>query len=152
MKRFPVLVSFLFVLARSSAFTIHPPATALSLSRTALFSSIPEPGPCPSCNDDNAYWDGSSLFVCTACDHEWPVDELQVEEQATEDNLTRDSNGFVLETGDTCVLIKDLAKGKLKKGLKVKIRLGDYGDGHDCQANIADVGTYALKSEFLKKV
>ena len=64
----------------------------------------------------------------------------------------KDVNGKVLEAGDTCVLTQDLAKGKLKKGLKVKIRVGDYGDGHDCEATVKGVGTYALKSQFLKKV
>jgi protein PhnA len=61
-------------------------------------------------------------------------------------------NGVELAAGDSVVLIKDLGKG-LKKGLKVgKIRLGDYGDGHDVEASIAGKGTYLLKSEFLKKV
>lgn len=68
------------------------------------------------------------------------------------DDSTRDVNGNILERGDTVVLVKDLGKG-LKKGTKVKnIRLGDYGDGHDIEANIAGMGTYALKSQFLKKV
>ena len=49
------------------------------------------------------------------------------------------------------VLIKDLAKGSLKKGLEVKVRLGDFGDNHDLQAVIPSKGTYALKSEFVKK-
>jgi uncharacterized Zn ribbon protein len=91
------------------------------------------------------------MFACTACGHEWPVEG---EAKVLDPDLmaTRDSNGFVLLSGDTCVLIQDLAKGKLKKGQKVKIRLGDYGAGHDCEANIPGVGTYALKSKFLKKV
>jgi uncharacterized Zn ribbon protein len=66
--------------------------------------------------------------------------------------MTRDCNGNILKANDSCILTQDLAKGKLKKGLKVKIRLGDYGDGHDCEATIAGMGTYALKSQFLKKV
>jgi uncharacterized Zn ribbon protein len=81
----------------------------------------------------------------TACAHEWGVAtaaEAASEKETQEDGLTRDVNGNILEQGDTCVLIKDLAKGKLKKGLKVKIRLGDYGDGHDCQAAIPKEGTY----------
>jgi len=115
---------------------------------------IPEPGPCPECQDENTYWDGVTLFVCTSCAHEWPITAADGDDNG-EDNdaaTTRDVNGNILETNDSCVLIKDLAKGKLKKGLKVKIRLGDYGDGHDCEATIPGVGTYALKSEFLKRV
>jgi protein PhnA len=122
------------------------------LATTSIFA-IPEPGACPECADENSYWDGSTLFVCTACAHEWPVDAAEGDEgEENDDGLSRDVNGNVLESGDTCVLVKDLAKGKLKKGLKVKIRLGDYGDGHDCEASISQLGTYALKSEFLKKV
>jgi len=104
--------------------------------------------------DENTYWDGVTLFVCTSCAHEWPITAADGDDNG-EDNdaaTTRDVNGNILETNDSCVLIKDLAKGKLKKGLKVKIRLGDYGDGHDCEATIPGVGTYALKSEFLKRV
>jgi protein PhnA len=120
---------------------------------TTSVSAIPEPGACPECADENSYWDGSTLFVCTACAHEWAVDAAEGDDgEEDDDGLPRDVNGNVLESGDTCVLVKDLAKGKLKKGLKVKIRLGDYGDGHDCEASISQLGTYALKSEFLKKV
>eukprot|EP00978_Attheya_sp_CCMP212_P034620 scaffold145922_cov69-Attheya_sp.AAC.1 len=145
--------------SRSASFLLHQPvAVATTTSKSSrLFSSvIPEPGACPECSDDNAYWDGSTLFVCTACGHEWPVESAEAstgDEASTEDeDVTRDSNGNILEAGDTVVLIKDLAKG-LKKGMKVsKIRLGDYGGGHDMEANIPGMGTYALKSQFVKKV
>jgi protein PhnA len=115
--------------------------------------AMPEPGPCPECSDDNAYWDGSTNFVCTACGHEWPVDTAtnDDEEEADDDGIIRDSNGNILETGDTVVLTKELGKG-LKKGLKVtRIRLGDFGDGHDVEASIPGLGTFLLKSQFLKK-
>ena len=97
------------------------------------------------------------MFVCTNCNHEWPAVDVSAAGGDTSDDtdeelLTRDCNGNILKQNDGCVLIKDLAKGKLKKGLKVKVRLGDYGDGHDCEASIPGVGTYALKSQFLKKV
>jgi protein PhnA len=131
--------------------------TTPSSISTRLFSGIPEPGSCPECSDENTYWDGSGLFVCTNCSHEWTAIAATdggdgASQETDEDDVTRDVNGNILESGVTCVLIKDLAKGKLKKGLKVKIRLGDYGDGHDCEATISGVGTYALKSQFLKKV
>uniref|UniRef100_A0A7S0CHX1 Protein YjdM C-terminal domain-containing protein n=1 Tax=Proboscia inermis TaxID=420281 RepID=A0A7S0CHX1_9STRA len=130
----------------------------ITTTQTRLsYSTIPEPGACPGCGDETTYWDGSTLFVCTACANEWAVDSVAQNKDAvssTDDDevLIRDVNGNILETGDGCVLVQDLAKGKLKKGLKVKIRLGDYGDGHDCEASISGVGTYALKSKFLKKV
>ena len=34
---------------------------------------------------------------------------------------------------------------------QVKVRLGDFGDNHDLQATIPSKGTYALKSEFVRK-
>lgn len=142
--------------ARGTAFLKQPSVyRTTAASNTRFFSSLPEPGPCPECSDENSYWDGSTLFVCTACAHEWPVEDAAGETASVDgddDNVTRDSNGNILEQGDMCVLIKDLAKGKLKKGLKVKLRLGDYGGGHDCEATVVGSGTYVLKSEFLKKI
>jgi protein PhnA len=121
---------------------------------TALFEAIPEPGPCPECNDENGYWDGSTNFVCIACGHEWLVasqNENGDNGDDDSDDTIRDSNGNILESGDTVVLTKELGKG-LKKGLKVtRIRVGDYGDDHDVQANIPGLGTFNLKSQFLKK-
>jgi len=112
---------------------------------------VPEPGPCPECSDENGYWDGATNFVCVACGHEWLVEASQEEDADVDDGVVRDSNGNILESGDTVVLTKELGKG-LKKGLKItRIRLGDYGDGHDCQATIPGLGTYDLKSQFLKK-
>ena len=65
--------------------------------------------------------------------------------------IIRDSNGNILEGGETVTLTKELGKG-LKKGMKVtRIRVGDYGDGHDVEANIPGMGTFLLKSQFLKK-
>ena len=152
-----LLVSMaVMLLSPVTSFTSVRPARTVMPSQvpriaSQLYSSIPEPGPCPECGDENTYWDGSTLFICTNCEHEWAVDGI-VEEVEDDEDVTRDVNGNVLEQGDTCVLTQDLAKGKLKKGLKVKIRLGDYGGGHDCEASIKGVGTYALKSQFLKKV
>jgi len=120
---------------------------------TSSLSAMPEPDPCPLCSDDNGYWDGSTNFVCTACAHEWLVESAEDDtaDAGENDDSIRDSNGNVLEFGDTVVLTKELGKG-LKKGLKVtRIRVGDYGDGHDVEASIPGVGTFALKSQFLKK-
>ena len=108
----------------------------------------PEPGPCIECGDHATYWDGMVTFACTKCGHEWGIEEAKA---AAEESVTRDVNGAELSNGDQVVLIKDLAGGRLKKGLKVKIRLGDFGDNHDLQTTIPSQGTYALKSEFVKK-
>jgi protein PhnA len=92
--------------------------------------AVPEPGSCPECSDENGYWDGGSLFVCMSCDHEWPVESdattttTTSENSEDEPNVIRDSNGNVLEGGETVLLTKELGKG-LKKGLKVtRIRVG----------------------------
>jgi protein PhnA len=139
----------------SSASAVLPTSTQhwrLATFLPALDGEIPEPGPCPECSDENSYWDGSTLFVCTACGHEWPIEASTASGPEEDGGVTRDVNGAVLEQGDSVILIKNLGH-KLKKGLKVnRIRLGDYSDGHDVEVNIPGLGTYALKSQFLKKV
>lgn len=67
---------------------------------------------------------------------------------------TKDSNGNILENGDTVLVIKDLkVKGSssvIKKGTKVKnIRL--EGDGEHITGNGDGVKGIALKAEFLKR-
>ena len=131
--------------------------STVNTSKRKFSTSIkmPEPDSCPQCSDENGYWDGSTLFVCTSCAHEWPIDlyeEASGLNEVSDGEIVRDVNGNTLETGDSVILVKDLAKGKLKKGLKCKLRVGDYGDGHDCQAKIKGLGTYALKGKFLRKV
>jgi protein PhnA len=93
------------------------------------------------------------LIGVGACGHEWPVNTAinDEEEKVDYDGIIWDINGNLLEIGNTVVLTKELGKG-LKKGLKVtRIRLGDYGDGHDVEASIPGLGTFLLKSQFLKK-
>jgi protein PhnA len=74
-------------------------------------------------------------------------EELEVEE-------TRDSNGTVLQNGDTVLVIKDLkVKGSsvtLKKGTKVKnIRLTDSPE--QIEGSVESVRGLVLKTEFVKK-
>lgn len=107
---------------------------------------------CPKCNSEYTYEDGN-LLVCPECAHEWaPVSE---QENAEETKVVRDSNGNVLNDGDTVTVIKDLkVKGSslvVKQGTKVKnIRLID-GD-HDIYCKIDSLGAMKLKSEFVKKI
>ncbi|MFD1000405.1 zinc ribbon domain-containing protein YjdM [Ohtaekwangia kribbensis] len=66
----------------------------------------------------------------------------------------KDSNGNVLNDGDSVTLIKDLkVKGSsltLKRGTVVKkIRLTDSEDEVDCRVNGSSI---VLRTEFLKKV
>ncbi len=105
--------------------------------------------PCPVCSGEFTYQDGP-LLVCPTCAHEWtPVDENAIDE-----NAVKDSNGNVLQDGDSVIVIKDLKiKGSsqvVKGGTKVKnIRIVD-GD-HDIDCKIDGIGAMQLKSEFVRK-
>ena len=97
------------------------------------------------------------MYVCPECAHEWglastsaaPSDGLHEPER-----VVRDSNGNVLEDGDTVVVVKDLpvkgASSALKAGTRVKgIRLVEGDHNIDCK--IEGFGGMKLKSEFVKK-
>ena len=104
---------------------------------------------CPKCNSEYTYED-RGLLICPECAHEWK------EGEASEDvKVFKDSNGNILNDGDSVTVIKDLkVKGSsnpIKMGTKVKnIRLVD-GD-HDIDCNIDGFGAMKLKSEFVKKI
>ena len=110
-------------------------------------SSLPA---CPQFRSEFTYEDGDN-FVCPECAHEW----TQLAAASSEDAcVVRDSNGNLLQDGDTVTVIKDLkVKGSssvVKVGTKVKnIRLVD-GD-HDIDCRIDGIGQMGLKSEFVKK-
>jgi protein PhnA len=107
---------------------------------------------CPSCNSEYTYPDGD-MYVCPECAHEWNLNS-----QTTDDErIIKDSNGAILNDGDTVTVIKDLKiKGSssvIKVGTKVKnIRLTDGVDGHDINCKIAGFGMMVLKSKVVKKV
>ncbi|PJG84639.1 zinc ribbon domain-containing protein YjdM [Conservatibacter flavescens] len=103
---------------------------------------------CPHCAGEYVYHD-TIHFVCPDCGHEWAEESVA----ESDEKVFKDSNGNVLQDGDSVILIKDLkVKGSsivLKKGTKAKnIRLVD-GD-HDVDCKI-DGQSFSLKSEFLKK-
>ncbi|MDD3306967.1 MAG: zinc ribbon domain-containing protein YjdM [Acetobacterium sp.] len=105
---------------------------------------------CPKCNSEYTYEDGE-LLICPECAHEWTIDATN---EGGDEKIVKDSNGNVLTSGDTVILIKDLkVKGSsqdLKKGTKVKnIRLVDGDHNIDCK--IDGFGAMSLKSEFVKK-
>lgn len=110
---------------------------------------------CPKCDEDYTYQD-REMLVCPSCAHEWSATESTTNEpqELQDDTQVRDSNGNILQSGDTVVVIKDLkVKGSslvVKGGTKVKnIRLID-GD-HDIDCKISGIGAMQLKSEFVKK-
>ncbi|WP_096155916.1 zinc ribbon domain-containing protein YjdM [Bacillus sp. FJAT-45066] len=106
---------------------------------------------CPKCSSEYTYED-AMLYVCPECAHEWSVES---ESEMIEENVIKDSNGNVLNDGDTVTVIKDLkVKGSslvVKMGTRVKnIKLVD-GD-HDIDCKIDGLGAMKLKSEFVKKI
>lgn len=108
--------------------------------------------PCPKCKCEYTYSNGS-LMVCPECFHEWNPEEVVASEE-TSGNVIKDSNGNILNDGDTVVVIKDLpVKGSskpVKAGTKVKnIKLVD-GD-HNISCKVDGFGAMGLKSEFVRK-
>ena len=106
---------------------------------------------CPQCKSTYTYAD-RDMLACPECAHEW---SQNANAGSDNENLIRDSNGNLLNDGDTVTVIKDLkVKGSssvVKVGTKVKnIRLVD-GD-HDIDCKIDGIGAMKLKSEFVKKV
>lgn len=106
---------------------------------------------CPKCGSEYTYEDGNML-ICPECFHEWTLEESNSE---NEENIVKDSNGNVLQNGDSVTIIKDLkvkgASSDLKRGTKVKnIRLIDDGI-HNIECKIDGFGAMKLKSEFVKK-
>ncbi|PTQ92954.1 phosphonoacetate hydrolase [Mucilaginibacter yixingensis] len=93
----------------------------------------------------------NGLLACPECGHEWNPEE---DNAADQQFVVKDSNGNILQDGDSVVTIKNLpVKGTsqtIKAGTKVKnIRLVDSDHNIDCK--IDGFGAMALKSEFVKK-
>jgi protein PhnA len=108
--------------------------------------------PCPKCGSEYAY-PSDNLLVCPECFHEWNPEDAEGEVVEGEPKVL-DSNGNVLQNGDSVVVIKDLpvkgAPKPIKAGTKVKnIRLTDGDHNIDCK--IDGFGSMGLKSEFVRK-
>lgn len=106
---------------------------------------------CGKCGSGYVYQDGD-LYICPECASEWPV-KGEVSGVDAE-SVVKDSNGNVLQDGDSVTVIKDLkVKGSsavVKVGTKVKnIRLVEGDHNIDCK--IDGIGAMKLKSEFVKK-
>lgn len=107
---------------------------------------------CPKCNSEYTYEDGD-VFICPECANEWTLDSTSTEN--VDAIIVKDSNGNILNDGDSVTIIKDLkVKGSstpLKQGTKVKgIRLVEGDHNIDCKIN--GFGAMKLKSEFVKKL
>jgi len=107
--------------------------------------------PCPQCQSIYTYEDGDN-YICPECAHDWSKTESVVPGEGAK--IIRETNGNVLQDGDTITVIKDLkVKGSssvVKVGTKVKnIRL--VISDHDIDCKIEGFGAMKLKSEFVKK-
>jgi len=111
-------------------------------------SDLPQ---CPKCGSEYTYEDGI-MYVCPECAFEWGKD-VPTEDDSVK--VIKDSNGNMLNDGDSVSVIKDLkvksSSSVIKVGTKVKnIRLVD-GD-HDIDCKIDGIGAMKLKSKFVKKI
>jgi protein PhnA len=112
--------------------------------------------PCPKCSSPYAYETGA-LLTCPECGHEWAEEKVAAAGAAAVDDdvrVIKDSNGTVLQDGDSVIIIKNLpvqgAPKPIKAGTKVKnIRLTDGDHNIDCK--VEGFGSMALKSEFVRK-
>ena len=105
---------------------------------------------CPRCESPYGYYLRENLYACPECNYEWNPEEVTNENTL----VVKDSNGNILQDGDSVIVIKDLpvkgASGPIKAGTKVKkIRLTEGDHNIDCK--IDGFGAMALKSEFVRK-
>lgn len=115
-----------------------------------ILQKMSELAPCPICKSPYAY-EMDNLLICPECGHEWNPQDNPVSSDLF---VVKDSNGNILQNGDTVVTIKNLpvrgSSQSIKAGTKVKnIRLADSDHNIDCK--IDGFGAMALKSEFVKK-
>lgn len=108
---------------------------------------------CPACHSTVTY-DSGQLWVCAECGHEWDPQEEPAGAAGEDGLVVKDSNGTLLQDGDSVIVIKDLpVKGMpkpVKAGTKVKnIRLTEGDHNIDCK--IEGFGAMGLKSEFVRK-
>lgn len=104
---------------------------------------------CPQCKMGNTYFDGSS-YVCPDCSYEWISNNENI---SVSNDMAKDSNGTILNDGDSVTVIKDLkVKGSsmvIKRGTRVKsIKLTNDPDEVDCKIDGSGI---VLKTCFLKK-
>ena len=118
---------------------------AITMSNTTELPS------CPQCKSAYTY-QMDDLLVCPEWGNEWNMAETKADENTF---IVKDTNGNILQNGDTVVTIKNLpvrgTSQSIKAGTKVKnIKLVDSDHNIDCK--IDGFGAMALKSEFVKKL
>jgi protein PhnA len=106
---------------------------------------------CKKCESPYTYED-RGLFVCPECGYEWSADDVESENSLT----VKDSNGNILNDGDSVTVIKDLkikgASSVIKVGTKIKnIRLVESSDEHNIECKVSGVGSIKVRQKFVKK-
>lgn len=106
--------------------------------------------PCPACDNPYGYFVSEEQYACPECGNEWNPAEVAKEGEL----IVKDSNGNLLQDGDSVIVIKNLpvkgAPSPIKSGTKIKrIRLRE-GD-HNISCRIDSFGSMEIKSEFVKK-
>ena len=109
--------------------------------------------PCPQCESAYTYEDGSGLYICPECAHEWPTTAAAPSDDML---VVKDANGTILQDGDSVSVIKDLkvkgSSSSIKGGTKVRnIKLTEANDGHNIACKIDGIGSINLRSEFVRK-
>ncbi len=109
--------------------------------------------PCPKCNSIYSYESGP-FMMCPECGHEWDATEKVATIAEAVENIIKDSNGTILQNGDSVIIIKNLpvkgAPKPVKAGTKINnIKLTDGDHNIDCK--IEGFGSMAIKSEFVRK-
>jgi protein PhnA len=94
------------------------------------------------------------LFSAIESFNEFNPEEISLETNVQDGPVVKDSNGNILQNGDSVTIIKDLPVKGFSKSIKVgtkvtNIRLVDGDHNIDCK--IPGFGSMALKSEFVKK-
>lgn len=115
------------------------------------------PSQCPQCQAENIY-EYNNLWTCPDCSFEWVENTQAPLESPPLESKTeiKDSNGQILQAGDSVIVIKDLkikgSSSTVKGGTKIRnIKLMDTGDGHNISCKIESLGNINLKSEFVRK-
>jgi len=105
---------------------------------------------CPVCESPYGYSTGDDSYTCPECSNEWSPKKVEMGEELQ----VIDSNGNLLQNGDSVIVIKTLpvkgAPKPVKSGTKVKNIHLTEGE-HNIFCKIDGFGSIQLKSEFVRK-
>lgn len=108
---------------------------------------------CPECKGEQVYFDGSSLYTCPDCWHQFTEADLKA---AAEALIVRDANGNPIEEGSNLTVTQDIkldGSKVIKRGSKAKnIRVLDQPvNGHELECTIDGIGRIYIYAKYVKK-